>query len=297
MSIAETSLVRSQWKVSHETAALRDAYLEMIKRCLMNSVYKDRGQRVGDYSPWVEKILANPNPMVRRMVQFVSGFAVNWTRQTSFDDRLRTEGRDFPENAHSMIGRRRLDNLQYCLEDVINRGVPGDVIETGVWRGGATILMRAILKAYNDRTRRVFAADSFEGLPKPNAKQYPSDVGNAFHKYRALAVSLEEVQDNFDRYGLLDDQVCFLKGWFKDTLPVAPIKQLAVVRLDGDMYESTMDGLRHLWPKLSVGGYLIVDDYGGVPMCREAVEDYRREHNITDELIPIDWTGVYWQKT
>jgi O-methyltransferase len=74
------------------------------------------------------------------------------------------------------------------------------------------------------------------------------------------------------------------------------MERLAVVRLDGDMYESTMDGLKYLYPKLSVGGYLIVDDYGCIPACKEAVHDYRQAYGITDEIHPIDWTGVYWQR-
>jgi O-methyltransferase len=110
-------------------------------------------------------------------------------------------------------------------------------------------------------------------------------------------VSIDEVRSAFQKYGLLDDQVRFLKGWFKDTLPAAPIKQLAVVRLDGDMYESTMDGLVHLYPKLSPGGFLIVDDYGVVDSCRRAVEDYRRKHGIADPIMEIDGTGVYWQRS
>lgn len=276
---------------------IRQEYLTLVKRCLMNTIYQDSGQRMGVISPTVEKLLKNRTPWVRRTVQFFSRFVVNWTPQKPYVNELREEGKDWPANAHTMIGGSRLDNLQFCVEDVLARGVPGDLIETGVWRGGATILMRAILKAYGDQTRKVFACDSFEGLPKPNAGQYPSDVGNAFHTYNNLAVSLEDVQENFRRYGLLDDQVQFLKGWFKDTLPVAPIQQLAVARLDGDMYESTMDGLVHLWPKLSVGGYLIIDDYGGVPNCQEAVDDYRQQQGITDEIQKIDWTGVFWKRT
>jgi O-methyltransferase len=115
--------------------------------------------------------------------------------------------------------------------------------------------------------------------------------------YRELAVPLEDVKANFAAYGLLDDQVQFLKGWFKDTLPTAPISKLAVVRLDGDLYESTMDGLTCLYPRLSGGGYLIVDDFNAVPACRKAVEDYRHAHGIIDEVIPIDWAGVYWRRS
>lgn len=110
-------------------------------------------------------------------------------------------------------------------------------------------------------------------------------------------MSVDEVKSNFSRYELLDEQVCFLKGWFRDTLPSAPIEQLAVIRLDGDMYESTMDALNNLYPKLSVGGYLIVDDYGTIPACAQAVTDYRHAHGITDEIHVIDWTGVYWKRS
>jgi hypothetical protein len=195
-----------------------------------------------------------------------------------------------------MIGGKRLNNIQFCIEDVIARNVPGDLIETGVWRGGATILMRGILKAYGITDRRVFAADSFEGLPPPDTARYPHDAGDQHHQVGALAVSLDEVKANFQRYDLLDEQVCFLKGWFKDTLPSAPIQKLAVARLDGDMYESTLDALTHLYPKLSPGGYLIVDDYGAIPACAAAVHDYRNAHHITEPIIDIDGYGVYWQR-
>ena len=214
-----------------------------------------------------------------------------------FDESLRITGSDWPAYAHTMVGLKRLQNLQFCVEAVIQNGVPGDLIETGVWRGGVTIFMRAILKAYNVVNRNVWVADSFQGLPKPNPVHYPSDNGDNLHEYKELAVSLEEVKANFAKYDLLDDQVKFLKGWFRETLPVAPIKKLAVIRLDGDMYESTMDGLTHLYPKLSIGGYLIVDDYGCIPACKQAVIDYRRTNNITEEIREIDWTGVYWQRT
>ncbi len=157
-------------------------------------------------------------------------------------------------------------------------------------------MMRAVLRVPGDTDRKVWVADSFEGLPPPDPGKYAADEGDTHFENRELAVSIEEVKDNFQQYGLLDEQVVFLKGWFKDTLPDAPIEHLSVVRLDGDMYESTMDGLVNLYPKLSVGGYLIVDDYGAVPGCRKAVEDYRWEHDIKEEIVKIDWTGVYWKR-
>ena len=143
----------------------------------------------------------------------------------------------------------------------------------------------------------MWVADSFQGLPAPDAEAFPQDVGHDMSDVPALAVSAEQVRANFDRYGLLDDRVQFLEGWFRDTLPSAPIDQLAILRLDGDMYESTMDALEALYPKLSVGGYVIVDDYGAWPNCRQACTDYRERHGITDEIVSVDWTGVHWRRT
>ena len=93
----------------------------------------------------------------------------------------------------------------------------------------------------------------------------------------------------------MDEQVKFLKGWFKDTLPKALIEKFSLVRLDGDMYESTMDAIVNLYPKLSVGGFLIVDDYC-IENCKKAITDYRIANNITDTIIDIDGTGIFWQK-
>ncbi len=200
----------------------------------------------------------------------------------------------WPNYGDTMIGRKRMDNLQYCVETVIQKDVPGDLIETGVWRGGACIFMRAILAAYGVTDRTVFVADSFEGLPPPDPS-YPVDAGDPHHERSQLEIGLETVKQNFSRYGLLDDQVVFLKGWFSDTLPTAPIDEIAVLRLDGDMYGSTMDGLNSLYPKLSIGGFLIIDDYN-LKTCRAAISDYREAHGITAEITDIDGSGAYWQK-
>lgn len=197
-----------------------------------------------------------------------------------------------------MIGLRRLDNLEECIRDVLHRGIPGDFIETGVWRGGATIFMRALLKVYGDTKRVVWVADSFCGLPKPQPERYPADADDRHWTLTPVAASLDDVKANFARYDLLDDQVQFLVGWFQDTLPRAPIERLALLRLDGDMYGSTMVALRHLYPRLSVGGYVIVDDYlcEGTPGCKMAVDDFRKEQNITEELQVVDWTAVFWRR-
>jgi O-methyltransferase len=215
---------------------------------------------------------------------------------TRLAKREREFGIDQPVNAETMIGLRRLDNLEMCLTDVVARGVEGDVIEAGTWRGGAAIFMRAVLAAYGDSTRRVWVADSFAGLPKPDVGRYPADRGLDYTARKDLAISIDQVRHNFARYGLLDDQVQFLSGWFKDTLPNAPVGQLSLLRIDGDLYESTLDSLTSLYPKLSVGGYCIVDDYGFLEACRRAVHDFRRCHGITEPIRAVDWTGVYWQR-
>jgi O-methyltransferase len=206
-------------------------------------------------------------------------------------------GSDWPfMNAQTMIGLERLDNIQRLAEDALSRGVEGDLIETGVWRGGACIFMRAILKAHNIQDRRVWACDSFEGLPTPDTERSPADKGTGFHQLNFLAVSQKEVTANFKKYNLLDDQVTFVKGYFEDNLADIPIEKLALMRLDGDQYGSTITALENLYPKLSSSGYVIVDDFH-LDCCRSAVNDYRSTHNITDEIINIDGLGAYWQKT
>lgn len=271
---------------------LRQAYLDLMKKCLTCFLWETEWRYVDP---------AYPRPLFQKatvnvMTHLLSKAGVRLVREAPVNTQLRLEGLDHPPTADTMIGLKRLDNLQFCVEDVIKNNVPGDLIETGVWRGGATIFMRAVLKAYQATDRRVWVADSFAGLPKPDAEKYPVDDGDQYHTYEHLRVSLEQVQANFLKYELLDDQVRFLKGWFKDTLKTAPFEKLAVMRLDGDMYESTMDALVNLYPKLSVGGYVIIDDYA-LHTCREAVKDFREDRGITDEIKEIDWTGVFWQRT
>ncbi|MBK9080663.1 MAG: class I SAM-dependent methyltransferase [Rhizobiales bacterium] len=205
--------------------------------------------------------------------------------------------------AISMLPLARFDQLQAAIRAVVADDVPGDLIETGVWRGGATIFMRAALEVYGCRDRRVWVADSFEGLPEPDPEKYPREAESfrsaAMTKfYNHLAVGLEEVRANFAAFGMLDERVRFLKGWFKDTLPAAPIERLAIMRLDGDYYESTMDALTNLYDRLSVGGYVIVDDYGedAWTYCRKAVDDFRAARGVVEPMVRVDKPCSYWRK-
>jgi len=227
----------------------------------------------------------------------IKDFEMKKVVEQNVDDRDLTGLRElpYPERAHTMIGLMRLENLQLCLENTIKNNIPGDLIETGVWRGGASIFMKLILKKYGINDKTVFVADSFEGLPKPDVQKYPKDTGDNHYQIDELKINLEEVKNNFQQYGVLDDQVQFLKGWFKDTLKNPPFEKLSILRLDGDMYGSTWDVLENLYDKLSVGGYLIIDDYA-LYGCKEAITDFRLQNKIKEELKSIDGQGVYWKK-
>jgi O-methyltransferase len=267
----------------------RTLYLELLKRSLTCSLYEGT-----DGTPWYPPPAGLRRAVKRRLLRLLIPTEVRLTRAVPEEER--EKGMDWPALALTMVGARRLDNIQHCMETALRDEVPGDVIETGVWRGGSVILMRAILKVHGVTDRTVWVADSFEGLPKPDGERYPADAGDTLWKAVSLTVPQAQVEANFERYGLLDDQVRFLRGWFKDTLPTAPFERLAVARLDGDMYESTMDALTALYPKLSAGGFLIVDDFA-LSGCRQAVHDFREQRDIREEIVPIDWTGVYWRKS
>jgi O-methyltransferase len=256
-----------------------ELYLDLLKRTLTRLVDEHEYRPVNRWAP-VRRVLA------RKGVQLMRREPINANR--------REGGTDWPDQAETMIGVRRLDQLHAAVRDIVQRDVPGDLVETGVWRGGATIFMRAALEAYGDTGRSVWACDSFQGLPKPTVEQ---DAGDTYWTFPELSVSLEQVRRNFARYGLLDERVRFVEGWFRDTLPTVPITAISILRLDGDMYESTTDALQPLYPKLSPGGYCIIDDYGYIEACRRAVHDYRDAHGITEPIVDIDGIGVYWVKT
>jgi O-methyltransferase len=273
-----------------------DLYLDMAAKALTASIYDEssweiidankRGARSSKKGPWFTRGL--PGSLLMKALRKKSTVLV---RQNPHDREAREEGKGWPLLGFTMVGHRRLENIRACVEDVLKNNVPGDLMETGAWRGGATIFMRALLKAYGVTDRKVWVADSFEGLPIPSNNADGWDLSRVEY----LKVSLEEVKSNFEKFGLLDDQVKFLKGWFCDTLPDAPVEKLAVLRLDGDMYSSTMDCLENLFHKVSKGGYIIVDDYYSWPSCRQAVSDFLDSRALKPEIRPVDWTGAYWK--
>jgi hypothetical protein len=214
------------------------------------------------------------------------------TNPLPFDEDLRRMGRDWPTEAVTMVGMERLNNLQEAVQCVLAEGIGGDLVECGVWRGGASIFMRGTLEACGNTDRSVWLYDSFQGLPRPAD---PADLDlTGFTPY--LGVSLDQVKGNFELFRLLDNRVKFVPGWFSDTLPVAQVNQIAVLRLDGDMYESTMVALESLYPRVSSGGYIIIDDFGALPHCQRAVHHFRSKHAVNSPIFRVDWTGAYWRK-
>lgn len=289
------------------TSLLAHNYLELLKKSLVNELYVENEARV---------ILTVNSILNNIPITFDSLYHIDQSEQLLHmlsdckangdslvlnkilpdgSSRIAKEMRNLTELSHTMIGRKRLDNLQFCIETVLEENIPGDLIEAGIWRGGATIFMRGVLSAYGVTDRIVWAADSFAGVPPPT---HVEDAGFTLDSsvLPVLAVSLEDVMELFERYDLLDEQVNFVQGWFKDTLSSVAINKLALLRLDGDLYESTMDALLPLYDKVSNGGFIIVDDYYSCPPCKRAIDEFRASHKISAPLIQIDNQSAYWRK-
>ena len=270
-----------------------ELYIELLKKVLTASIY--------DESAWSIKSKAaiRPGKPISNIGRRFRNLLIDLFRKQSlllvkvkpFDAKVRDEGIDRPIIGFTMVGRKRLDNVQACIEDVLKNNIPGDFIETGAWRGGTTIFMRALLKIHGVTDRVVWVADSFEGMPVPKNVQDGDDLSHL----DSLSVSLETVKSKFEKFDMLDDQVRFLNGWFCDNLHYAPIDEIAILRLDGDLYHSTMDSLTNLYHKVSKGGYVIIDDYYSWPECGRAVTDFLQQENLKPKLIDIDSSAVYWQ--
>ena len=269
---------------------------------------------------WLDTIVHNDDrPIKERSVntyieflhQYVSGLSygkeektvgpslTNDLRQTtSLNLAKRAKGGDWTYLGDTMTGNARLDNVRDLILDVVKNDVPGDYVETGVWRGGSSIFARGVLRALGQKHRKSFVCDSFKGLPPGDKGYHRRDKG--WDNTRYLEVSSEVVAGNFNSAGLLDEKVIFAKGFFNDSMPVLvkSIDKLAIIRFDGDMYESAVDVLYHLYDNLSIGGYWIQDDWYGFP-AQDAVHDFFKVHGISPEpeIINIDGLGAYWKKT
>lgn len=212
------------------------------------------------------------------------------------DWEAREKGTDWTYLGYTMTGTRRLNNVHALLQDVFQNKVEGDYIETGVWRGGSSIFARGVMRVHNESHRRSFVCDSFKGLPPGDRNLDQADP--TWDDWPYLGIASDIVALHFRESGMPDPNVIFVKGFFNDTMEaLAPkIQSLAVVRLDGDMYESTVDVLYRLYDKLSIGGYVIVDDWFGFP-AKAACEDFFKVHGMNVTIVPIDGLSAYWQKT
>ena len=246
--------------IDNSTAG-RNAYLDLIKRLITNYAYLGGGDSFTAFNP----------------IRHYDRGASKW--------RIDPQSRPM-----TLLSAAQLDIIEQAVLDIEQRNVPGDLIEAGIWRGGAIIFMRALLKAYGIDNRQIIAADSFEGIPQNvTFKHDPVDSWQD-----RWAASLLEVKGNIERLGLLDDRIEFLPGYFADSLGAMQKRDFALIRLDSDSYDSVMTSLEHLYPRLSPGGIIIIDDWHLVG-CRFAVDAYRKQHDITEVIVARDG-NAYWIK-
>jgi O-methyltransferase/8-demethyl-8-(2,3-dimethoxy-alpha-L-rhamnosyl)tetracenomycin-C 4'-O-methyltransferase len=242
-------------------SSLRDAYLDVVKRTITNYPYLGGSSSPADFAVVKHYDLENArwriDPLSRPM---------------------------------TLLTRAQLDLIEEIVDTVHDLKVPGDLLEAGVWRGGAVAFMRAVLHAYQVSGRRVFAADSFAGIPQ-NTRALGDPVDQWTDRW---AASLDEVRGNLNRLGLLDERIVFVPGYFEDTLASLKNERFALIRLDSDSYDSVMTSLERLYPLLSKSGFVVVDDWhlGG---CRKAVEDYRARHRIQGE-VQVAHGNAFWAK-
>ena len=275
-------------------AGVRSRYLDLLKRALVNLIYPEHELRI-ELLEEHGRSRGLAGEQLMRDIRYRQPAEYEELVASKVDGSVR---RRRPSRfSHTMIGMERLDNLEYCARRVFADGVPGDFLEAGVCQGGAAIFMRGLQVALGQEERRVWLADSFEGLPPPTHEVDRAwDLDWSEERQPWLACDIGAVQDNFRTYGLLDDGVRWLQGWFSDTLPEAPVERIAILRADADLYQSTREILDSLYHRVSPGGFVVIDDYGAIDACRHAVDEFRAEHGVTDPIRRIDWTGVYWRR-
>ena len=197
-------------------------------------------------------------------------------------------------NSYSLVGRRGLLNTYDLCVRIENNSIEGCFVECGVARGGCSALM-AMVAAANKGGRKSWLFDSFEGLPQPTGKD-PKDCGLVQGSCRGMYEEVDWLL--FSKLRLDRNNVSLVKGWFQDTLPEYKDRMgaVALLRLDGDWYESTKCCLENLYDNVVPGGYVIIDDYGALTGCKEAVDDFLNERNINVELIDVDHIRFYFLK-
>ncbi|NJL70643.1 MAG: macrocin O-methyltransferase [Candidatus Competibacteraceae bacterium] len=193
-----------------------------------------------------------------------------------------------------------VQNSFECAWNAIKDGVPGDIVECGVFAGTQSAAM-AWACMRQQQHRKVHLFDSFAGIPKAGPKDDETitaliGTGNGELETTGVsACSVESVKSNMVQWQIDPSLLHYHKGWFQDTVPLFKVDAIAVLRLDGDLYESTKVCLEHLMPKVSKGGCIIIDDYA-LTGCRRAVDEYLAAHNLSPEIQVIEGGlgPVYW---
>jgi O-methyltransferase len=186
---------------------------------------------------------------------------------------------------YTMTSHEKLYALILAVRYAHAHGIPGDIVECGVWRGGSMHAAARTLDALGDTSRDLHLFDTFDGMPPPTEKDLRHDGTPAAdllairprdHDVWAVA-TLDDVRDGFAEVPYPSERVHFHKGMVEETIPAAAPEQIAILRLDTDWYESTRHELEHLYPRLSRGGVLLIDDYGWWKGSREAVHEFLEE--------------------
>jgi len=200
----------------------------------------------------------------------------------------------------TMVDRARLLSLYRNALRICRENIPGDFVECGACRGGSAALMAYVAKAHSTVPRKVYACDTFEGMPEPGDADRHRGVTAAQCGFPAgsLRAPVETGLSEVARRAGVADTVVPVKGLFRDTLPTlaAKIGPVSLLHADGDWYESTMDIFCNLFEKVPLGGYVQIDDYGHWDGCRKAVEDYQKAKNMRFALEQIDYTGFGFRK-
>lgn len=200
----------------------------------------------------------------------------------------------------TQTSQERIVALARAVEYVVGNGLPGDLVECGVWKGGSAMVMLLTLLELGATDRDLHLFDTYAGMPEPQAVDADLKGKPAMDDYRAQMIDentsgfnlapLEEVRENVLCLGYPEERIHFIKGKVEDTLPDQAPERIALLRLDTDWYSSTRHELEHLYPRLVQGGILIIDDYGHYRGARQAVDEYIEEKGLRLYLSRIDYT-------
>jgi O-methyltransferase len=202
--------------------------------------------------------------------------------------------------AYTMTSVERMYALYGAIHHVIRAGIPGELVECGVWRGGSSMMAALVLMQLGDSERRLYLYDTFAGMPEPGELDIDARGQSAHPTWQTAQrqdinewcySSLTEVRENLLSTGLPTERLHLVEGLVEETIPATAPERIAVLRLDTDWYESTRHELEHLYPRLSPGGVLIIDDYGHWAGARAAVDRYFAKSVKPPLLHRIDNTG------